>query len=414
MKFEDVFNLLENFDKIDGKYVKNDAKYYHYTNLKSFHKIVNDLIRDKIKDDKRKEEIKQKIENNEKIVRSGLKGRFYNVNTYNHNFNKANSSNRRNMKELCLVRSDMLPDRVPNKKLDVKEEIRITKLSKEKALKEINELKKKLFDNTLSVKEKNEITIKIEALNRIALLREFTELKKKLSDGTLSTEEKNRIATLEKTLLIDLKKNPDNTLSDNAGDIKFTFDEDKLVSRFGKIKPIEEFNIQDKKDLEVSLNNCVKDLNKKKIKDNGASDLVKDIITDIKENCHNIKLKDMERKLLYISDFMKHPELAGEVLKAYLNYRNIAYTKLNTLYDLVKPNLRTREHMESRVRIPADKVITHDLVKQILLPDYLKGNEKIDKKISKLKKKGFNNIDFYDCKYPREKLPEETSKVKKE
>ena len=36
--------INENYDKIDGKYVKNESNYYHYTSTQAFHKIASSLI----------------------------------------------------------------------------------------------------------------------------------------------------------------------------------------------------------------------------------------------------------------------------------------------------------------------------------------------------------------------------------
>ena len=72
--------LNEAYDKIDGKFVKDESEFKHFTSVENFHKIV----------------------------KSGyIKGGQYPANTYN--YGKGTSGN-----EICLVRSDRSPDNTPN------------------------------------------------------------------------------------------------------------------------------------------------------------------------------------------------------------------------------------------------------------------------------------------------------------
>jgi hypothetical protein len=86
--------------------------------------------------------------------------------------------------------------------------------------------------------------------------------------------------------------------------------------------------------------------------------------------------------------FLKNPKKAKELYDNYLEYHEG----------------RDIEHMESRIRTPDGKYITLDLIDQIYIPDYLKDNKEILVDITKLKMKGFNNISFYKCKYPKEEV----------
>jgi hypothetical protein len=66
--------------------------------------------------------------------------------------------------------------------------------------------------------------------------------------------------------------------------------------------------------------------------------------------------------------------------------------------------------MESRVKVPQGKFITLDLIDKIMIPDYLKNNKEVLADIQKLKAKGFNDVIFYHCRWPKD--PDETKKRK--
>lgn len=74
--------IEEGYDKINGKYVKDNDKYRHYTSLDAFYKIVSSGF---------------------------LKGFYYPANTYTFG-KKANETPNDKKKELCVVRSDRSPD----------------------------------------------------------------------------------------------------------------------------------------------------------------------------------------------------------------------------------------------------------------------------------------------------------------
>lgn len=75
--------LQESYDRVNGKLVKDNSEFKHYTSVENFHKIVQ----------------------------SGyLKGSEYPANTYNYGKGYKGG-------EICLVRSDMSPDNIPNTKL---------------------------------------------------------------------------------------------------------------------------------------------------------------------------------------------------------------------------------------------------------------------------------------------------------
>lgn len=75
--------LKESYDRVEGKLVKDNSEYKHYTSIENFHKIV----------------------------KSGfIKGGEYPANTYNYGKGYKGG-------EVCLVRSNMSPDNTPNTKL---------------------------------------------------------------------------------------------------------------------------------------------------------------------------------------------------------------------------------------------------------------------------------------------------------
>lgn len=254
--------INENYDKIDGKYIKNESNYYHYTNIENFHKLVNSFLRDK-----------------------GLKGKHYPANTNTYGEPKPKGKVLPN--EVCLVRSDRVPDNIK-----------------------------------------------------------------------------------------------DVYMSGNIGDIKLSFKEDKIVNKFGKIKPIQEFPVQDKIFLVKAIKKCKKNFALE-------TPLAHKILNDIEKNFHKISEEQMNKYVEKLNLFCKK-ENVQEIKREFLNYHN-----------------HYREKMESRIRVPKGEFVTLDLIKQILLPHYLKNNKEILADIQKLKNKGFNNIAFYNCRFPKEELNEE-------
>ena len=254
--------INENYDKIDGKYVKNESNYYHYTNTENFHHIAASLA-----------------------YGDGLRGSLYDT-RLDHTYGGKPSN------EVCLVRSDRVPDR----------------------------------SQTLS-------------------------------------------------------------LSGNVGDIKFTFKEDKLQNKFGKIRPIQEFPIQDRLFVEDDL---------KKVW-NATSmrpPIAQKTYDNLKSNFKKMTIEEFENGLKKLSIFCSSKNLI-----------EIAKRDFKTFKEGKEP-----EHMESRVKVPQGKFITLDLIDKIMIPDYLKNNKEVLADIQKLKTKGFNDVVFYHCRWPKD--PDETKKRK--
>ena len=121
-------------------------------------------------------------------------------------------------------------------------------------------------------------------------------------------------------------------------------------------------------------------------------------------------------------------QLSMEEIDALLKKASLFATTREALKSIreVKDNVeeykdgRTGEHMESRVRVPKGKFITLDLIDKIMLPDYLKDNKEVLSDVQKLRSKGFNNIVYYHCKWPKDydeqdkRRREEIEKHKKE
>ena len=253
--------ISELYHEIDGKKVKSESNYYHYTNIDTFHKIVSSLIKGE-----------------------GLKGSYYPANT--NTYGELTPKGKRLPNELCLVRSDRVPDH----------------------LKKLN-------------------------------------------------------------------------LSGNSGDIKFTFKEDKVVNKFGKIKPIGEYPVQDKKWIKKSVVDCRNNLTIN-------APVAEKILKNFETKYHSMSKEDALKNSKKLELFLKNPKKAKELYDNYLEYHDG----------------RNTEHMESRIRIPEGKYITLEFIDQIYIPDYLKDNKEILADITKLKMKGFNNISFYKCKYPKEEV----------
>lgn len=254
--------INENYDKIDGKYVKNESNYYHYTNTENFHHIAASLA-----------------------YGDGLRGSFYDA-RLDHTYGGKPSN------EVCLVRSDRVPDRSQNL-----------------------------------------------------------------------------------------------SLSGNVGDIKFTFKEDKLQNKFGKNRPIQEYPIQDRLFVEDDL---------KKVW-NATSmrpPIAQKTYDNLKNNFKKMTIEEFENGLKKLSIFCSSKNLI-----------EIARRDFKSFKKGKKP-----EHMENRVKVPQGKFITLDLIDKIMIPDYLKNNKEVLADIQKLKTKGFNDVVFYHCRWPKD--PDEIKKRK--
>lgn len=280
--------INENYDKIDGKYVKNESNYYHYTSTEAFHNIVRDLVNGK-----------------------GLKGNYYPANT--STYGKLSPTDRRLPNEVCLVRSDRVPDR------------------------------------------KVAVVIYDDNGNKKVVYNDSVEL------------------------------------SGNVGDIKFTFKEDKVQNKFGKIKPIQEYPVQDKKWIIKSVELAKSNLW------NPAPIAIESLDT-IKNKFHTLSLEEVDKLLKKAEMFTKDKD------KRYLQ-------EIKDNVEEYKDG-RLGEKMESRIRVPEGKFITLELIDKIMLPDYLKNNQEVLVDIQKLRSKGFNNISFYHCRNPNDKDEKEKRQQK--
>ena len=223
--------INENYDKIDGKYVKNESNYYHYTSTEAFNNIVRDLVNGK-----------------------GLKGNYYPANT--STYGKPSPADRRLPNEVCLVRSDRIPDR----KVAV-------------AIYDDNGNKKVVYNDSVE-------------------------------------------------------------LSGNVGDIKFTFKEDKVQNKFGKIRPIQEYPVQDKKWIIKSVELAKSNLW------NPAPIAIKSCDT-IKNQFHTLSLEEVDKLLKKAEMFTKDKD------KRYLR-------EIKDNVEEYKDG-RPGEKMESRIRVPEGK-----------------------------------------------------------
>ena len=248
--------VTENYDRVDGKLVKNEANYYHYTSTANFHNIAASLA-----------------------YGDGIRGTFYPT-RLNHTYGGKSSN------EVCFVRSDKIPDR-----------------------------------------------------------SEFSYM------------------------------------SGSVGDIKFTFKENKLQNKFGKIKPIQEYPIQYREYIANSIQEAKKELGKN-------TEAIKSL-DEIGKRYHQLSIEEVNALLKKASSFAT----TREALKALKEVQsNIEEYK----------DVRNAEHMESRVRVPQGKFITLDLIDKIMLPDYLKDNKEVLADVQKLRTKGFNNVVYYRCKWPKD------------
>lgn len=247
--------INELYHNIDGKYEKDESNYYHYTNIQFFHKIVSDFISGR-----------------------GIKGDYYPANTSTYGSLSSKESS-----EVCLVRSDRVPDRY-------------------------------------------------EHLN----------------------------------------------LSGNIGDIKFTFKENEIRNKFGKIKPIQEFPVQYKKWILKAVKEC-----REKARANVP--IVNNTLNEIEKHYHTISKEEMQKYAKRLKYFVDE-DLIKELVNMHDKYLD----------------LKNREKMESRISLPKGKFITLDLINKIYLPSYLKDDKEILMDITRLRNKGFNNISFYKCKYPKD------------
>ena len=280
--------INENYDKIDGKYVKNESNYYHYTSTEAFHEIVRSLVNGQ-----------------------GLKGKYYPANT--NTYGKPSPTEHRLPNEVCLVRSDRVPDR------------------------------------------------------KVAVIKYD-------SDGNKKVVHNNSVE-----------------LSGNVGDIKFTFKEDKVQNKFGKIKPIQEYPVQDKKWIIKSV-----ELAKSKLW-SPAPIAIKSLDT-IKDKFHTLSIEEIDKLLKKAEMFTKEKD------KRYLR-------EIKDNVEEYKDG-RPGEKMESRIRVPEGKFITLEFIDKIIIPDYLKNNQEILTDIQKLRSKGFNNISFYYCRSPNDKDEKEKRQQK--
>lgn len=251
--------IKESYNRIDGKLVKDNSKYFHYTSIEAFHKIVNSFACGK-----------------------GLEGKYYPANT--NTYGETTPKNKILTNEICLVRSDRVPDN-----------------------------------------------------NKVVM-------------------------------------------SGSVGDIKFTFKEEEIIRKFGKIKPIGEFPVEDKRWVKKLVETCRNDLSIK------APIAIK-ILDDIDKHYHSLKRDQMEKYIKKLAIFSKNGEkYPKQLLDVYDEYQNT----------------RTTEHMESRIRIPEGKYLTLDLINKIMIPTYLKDDKEIQNDIVRLRNRGFNNVVFYNCKYPKD------------
>lgn len=280
--------INENYDKIDGKYVKNESNYYHYTSTKAFHEIVRSLVNGQ-----------------------GLKGKYYQDNT--NTYGELSPTERKLPLEVCLVRSDRIPDR------------------------------------------------------KAAVVRYDNEGNKKVV------------------------YNDSIELSGSVGDIKFTFKEGKVQNKFGKIKPIQEYSVQDKRWIIQSV-----ELAKSKLW-NPAQIAIKSLDT-IKNKFHTLSLEEVDKLLKKAEMFTKDKD------KKYLR-------EIKDNVEEYKDS-RPGEKMESRVRVPEGKFIILEFIDKIMIPDYLKNNQEVLTDIQKLRSKGFNNISFYYCRSPNDKDEKEKRQQK--
>lgn len=261
MKFkETVEMLLEGYDKINGKWQKNESKYFHYTNSETFKAIAKDLLSG-----------------------GGLKGSYYPANTYTMGNRKSLYDNMQKQ-ELCLVRSDRVPD---NSKVE---------------------------------------------------------------------------------------------LSGSVGDIKFTFDEEKIVNKFGKIKPIAEYPVQDRKFVIQSL-----DALKRRVP-------VLEIPTIIKIQ------KEIENKTSITNDeYNKYVSILSRMFRS-IKPKELEYA-LKDLKTFTKPKFT--EHMESRIRIGSNQRITKEYINKIYIPDYLNKDKEIVDLVNTLNKNKISTV-WYSCRFPKE------------
>ena len=326
--------INENFDKIDGKYVKNESNYYHYTNIENFHNLVN----------------------------SFLKGEGFRGSDMPANLSHAYGGKKTD--EFCMVRSDRAPDNRLNSKGDPTD------------------------------------------------------------------------------------------LSNNSGDIRISFKEDKIQNKFGKPKPIQEYEIQDK----VWFLNALEDMWKNCFITPPAA---KNSYEYLKKNCIKISLEDGLKNINKLGLFCKKEAYIKEAISCFktlkkkwqptkltdelidkvwettknknqetekiykelkLNFRKMDSKEFEEYLGKLDCDLRTSwevknafnirgensEKMESRIKVPQGKFITLDMIKQILIPTYLnlpeykKEKENVLQDIQKLKNKGFNNVSWYKCNYPQE------------
>ena len=176
-------------------------------------------------------------------------------------------------------------------------------------------------------------------------------------------------------------------LSGNVGDVKFTFKEDKLQNIFGKIRPIQEFPIQDRLFVEKDLNDIWKKMSM-------TPPIAQKTYDNLRKNYKKMSEEEFNNGLKKLAIFCSNK-----------GFIDLAKRDFKTFKDGREP-----EHMESRVRVPEGKFITLDLIDKIMIPDYLKDDKNVITDVQKLRARGFNGIVFYHCKYPKD--PDEVEKKK--
>ena len=185
-------------------------------------------------------------------------------------------------------------------------------------------------------------------------------------------------------------RSPDNDkstdITQNIGDIKFTFKKDILERKFGKVKPIDEFPVQ----ALFDINNLIEKIKKNAFVD---KDDPKDVerfnllLKDLKNNCFKWDKPTVEKKLVYFEEYLSR-KLYNDLKK--------------DLLQSIPKNWNAKEKMESRIRLKPNENLSLDYVDKIMIPDYLKDVESIKRDVKILKSRG-RNVVFYHCRFPKEK-----------
>lgn len=186
-------------------------------------------------------------------------------------------------------------------------------------------------------------------------------------------------------------------LSHDIGDINFCFSKQTLESAFGKVKPIDEYPVQAIHFLKENLIPTLKNNINSWWKTYRYNDVIKKI-DDLKKY---LTMSNEEKKKI-ISELTKNNSIDGKIYPPMLNKFGIDEIN-NKKYGIpyVESQYNNREKMESRVRTK-DKNLSIKYADRVLIPDYLKTDAKILLDVQKLKKQNIP-VDFYKCKFPREK-----------